>query len=304
MAKAQIPPTCLVLGAGASEGYGYPIGTRLINMILEDADSGVLWQEVHPEVRESLAELLDKLRFSAVTSIDAVLGRWPHLSNTGRYVIARQLKKCENIHSMFPPKWGWYHKLFDRLVEAEKESFANEPVSVVTYNYDRSLEAFLRQAFCSRFDVSLQEAQAVVSRVPIVHVHGILGTLDEHEYISSGSADEILAISKKIKIIGEIADPGEGEFCTNDFALAHKLVADAQNIIFLGFGFHPENIRRLRLDKLQMSYKKVFVTNYHWGSHMQAYVNDLMREVGVETLHFPGGYSCDEFFNYGNEVLI
>jgi len=87
------------------------------------------------------------------------------------------------------------------------------------------------------------EASATLSHIPIIHVHGSLGKYPEIPYESECDADMLLEISRKIQIIHEVQDQTDG-FCNREFEQSNELLNQAERIIFLGFGFHPDNIRR------------------------------------------------------------
>jgi hypothetical protein len=84
-----------------------------------------------------------------------------------------------------------------------------------------------------------------------IHLHGQLGFLPEiggaGPVVSyGGSADgiteaDVLSASRAIKIINE-AHPNEPQFVQ-----ARQLLAAANRIVFLGFGFAPRNVERLQL---------------------------------------------------------
>jgi hypothetical protein len=66
------------------------------------------------------------------------------------------------------------------------------------------LRLYLHPALQSRFRISSDKAAAVLSELPIVHVHGILGSYPEVPYVATSDPEELLAISRRIQIIHEI----------------------------------------------------------------------------------------------------
>ncbi len=163
---------------------------------------------------------------------------------------------------------NWYDYLFGRLA-TDFDKFGDNSLSVITFNYDRSLEHYLFTSLKNKYSKSDSECAAQLERIPIIHVHGQLGQLpwkpqsipvvqyDVIEYTQSqfrntpgfdkaaGRTSELRALAllvekaaKHIKIIHEsdVADA---------FGEAHDLLRNAKRIYFLGFGFNMTNVLRL-----------------------------------------------------------
>lgn len=96
--------------------------------------------------------------------------------------------------------------------------------------------------------MSTIDAERILEELPIVHVHGILGKYPKTPYEPYRDINELLDISQQIKIIHEISDQDE-VFCNEMFEQAYKWLSSTERIFFLGFGFHPDNIRRFRFFK-------------------------------------------------------
>lgn len=91
MAKAK---TVLILGAGASHGYGFPVGSQLAQRILElrddeEASNGMSFG------KQTIRDFVDAFRDAQSYSIDAFLGRRPEFVEVGKAAIAYILLTCE-----------------------------------------------------------------------------------------------------------------------------------------------------------------------------------------------------------------
>ena len=80
------------------------------------------------------------------------------------------------------PKWGWYKYLWERLQEGTGGDFENlkqNNLSIITFNYDRSLEHFLFTAMKSAYGSQVQEPDCAdfFINIPVKHVYGELGVL-------------------------------------------------------------------------------------------------------------------------------
>jgi hypothetical protein len=170
-------PTVLVLGAGASKPYGYPLGRELVNTIVKNVlnfDSD-LSKELDHVPRVIWRRFGEALKASASPSIDAFLESRPDFIDIGRYAIAFELLRCEKPE-IFYEKDDWYHYLYDKMRDPNRfESFGESKISIITFNYDRSLEFFLYTALKHSFQENFGELVQNFRKIPIIHVHGQLG---------------------------------------------------------------------------------------------------------------------------------
>ena len=100
--------------------------------------------------------------------------------------------------------------------------------------------------------VRLEPAQALerLAHIRVLHLHGSLGdrlwndgSTTERGYDPIHTAASAQAAAKRIKIMHEV-EPGD------EFTTAKALLAMAEEIIFLGFGFHAINLQRLGLQEI------------------------------------------------------
>lgn len=294
-------PTVLVLGAASSAHCGYPLGIELINQIvhLQRTRSGIpLPSSWTPD---DVDRFVTRLARSAHFSIDAFLESVPSETDLGKYLIAYSLKQRELIDKLFPPNSsGWYQYLFNCLLGPDPTNpFHGNNLSIVTFNYDRSIEAYLYNALIARFGMLPAEALQQLQKLSIVHVHGLLGHFPSVEYAPSTNVDEVAAISKQINIIHEIKDDG-AQFCNDAFATANGWITGAEKIIFFGFGFHYDNVRRLRIDWTRKNGEQLFAT--FWDTSREEYTRIITRlaDLGItrELLQMRCGNACDAFFRF------
>ena len=264
----------MILGAGASWDYGFPVGAGLRDQICREIQSGVYpYFEQNWKRREvqSFGRHLLKSRIS----VDAFLEDHPDYLDIGKFAIASKLLPCENEQSLYDnwlyqekakieDKNHWYDILFGKLVDgAGFDNFKDNKLSVITFNYDRSFEHFLFNSFkSSRKKAKENEADCIaqVSSIEIVHVYGSLGRLPwqpdsgllegipEVKYSALGSGGELLPRIATINLAARSIDlvrDGSGD--TPAFARAKELLQQAQRIYILGFGFNMTNLERLGL---------------------------------------------------------
>lgn len=239
-------PTVLILGAGASMDYGFPLGKGLRDLVCsikDDATAGIIQSAGYS--LGSLFEFIGALRHSGFTSVDWFLEERPEYIDIGKAAIAASLIPFENPDKLFPPsapQKHWY-ELFLNVLDQPIGSFDSNNLSIITFNYDRSLEHYLFSTLRERYR-SDERAVEVMNQFPIVHVHGSLGDLiplksSGREYNHELNPESIQIAASDIIIVGEAS----GE--TPEFEKARALLSEAKRIVFLGFGYHPESVKRL-----------------------------------------------------------
>jgi hypothetical protein len=253
--------TTLILGAGASAPYGFPVGSGLREKIISET----LHTFPQLERSRSIGEIdrfRNAFRDSGVPSIDAFLQERQEFEKYGTLAIAATLLPCEQIEKLHNN--DWYQLLADALFSRPIHSTAEaKRLKIVTFNYDRSLEYFLHTAAMHRFGLSRSDAAAkVTSLVEIVHVYGDFGQLPEYcdndDSIEFGCNrhDLIISAAKKLRIISR-GDPNSDEFTR-----ARAMIAQSDFVCFLGFGFLAENVVRLQLHELPRQ-KVIFSSGFN-----------------------------------------
>ena len=192
--------TVLVLGAGASFPYGLPTGLELTNIVCADHQKPI--PKKHSRVKRDLAEagfrpyeieeFINALRESGKLSVDAFLEYRTDFLEIGKAAIASVLISLEDRNELFSRSnpGSWYLYLYGRL-DAPYEDFAGNQLSIMTFNYDRSLTQFLSSALANTYNKALSNAYArLCESIPIFHVHGDLGPLPGEENGNHGYGDK------------------------------------------------------------------------------------------------------------------
>jgi len=246
-------PTIFVLGAGASEPYGFPLGFKLREQICDiykvpkHTERLNSWGHTDNEI----ASFLDAFRWSHL-SIDAFLARRSEFSTIGKTCIALIVGDYELSDSMTNPKLKdhWYSAFWNTLMaNAHQEGdFYTNKCKIVSFNYDRSLEYFLHQAAKHTFGVDDKNAHGVWSSIPILHVYGSLGTFSWNTTDKPGRIFGPLedSVDKDVATEGlKIIDHAREDDAV--FDQVHRWFMWAERIVFLGFGFEQLNVKRLAL---------------------------------------------------------
>ena len=253
-------PTVLVLGAGASKPYGYPLGGELVHHIddiLKDNNWVAALMECGVD-RRIVDEFRFELFYSQQPSVDSFLEYRPEFHEVGKLTIAMSLIAHEHESALFAHvrrNEGIYHYLFTQL-NASWEEFSNNKLSIITFNYDRTIEHYLFTSLkhsCGQPDEVVAES---FLSIPIIHVHGSLGSLpwqgtNGKPYVTINipknpieAAKLIVPASKRILIVSE------EDKSTDEFNRAFDCLKSAERIYFLGFGYHTPNLKKLKLREL------------------------------------------------------
>jgi hypothetical protein len=256
-------PTVLVLGAGASYPYGFPTAKGLKDLICHQfsapgAEASQLLSCRNPEGSKFEPEEFSKFREaflrSGQPSVDAFLARRSEFLDVGKLAIAYCLMPYEREEKLYDPdpKRGgdWYEYLSVKL-NSSFEEFGEHKLSIITFNYDRSLEHYLLNSLMNLHGKTRDECAKALAQIPIVHVYGQLG---EQPYPQQGSQmyrpDQmkhpryVETAAAGIRLYHEEAEAAS--------ASARELLSRAKQICFLGFSYNQFNVARLKLGKSKL----------------------------------------------------
>jgi hypothetical protein len=251
-------PTVLIIGAGASVGYGFPLGIDLVKLIVAAAGQG------SPQRRELLSAefrggdldtFSERLRLAGARSIDTFLeGNASTMVEIGKAAIALIILQKEDqckregrlfIGSAERLKDHWLEFVWDQMrTGSAAETFVNNQITFITFNYDRLIEYYFRTVLQNAFALPAQEAENLTRSLRIIHLHGQLGTPIFGHYRDPLPGLLVQEAAKGIRVIHD-------QFADTDsnFQAAHGALEGASRVCMLGFGYHPVNIERLRLAK-------------------------------------------------------
>ena len=211
---------------------------------------------------ELIDSFVNQLKMSKVRSIDEFLEHRADYREIGKIAIAQAIIGCEPQFPAFDPLFHttsapgevakiakrWYPQLLAAL-NCGLGLLEENKLSIVTFNYDRSLEHFLYSSWLARYGPSSEDMIVrAIRQLSITHVHGKLGNLpwetDGHvrAYGQRKNASELRASGNLISIVHE------GDRQSREFTRARNLFADSDRIFFLGFGYHQSNLRRLGVE--------------------------------------------------------
>src|SRR3989344_1691894 len=259
--KMITKPTVLILGAGASAPYGFPVGTQLWEELCDKLKTGHLYDFLLSNgfSADDILNFRKNLFESGKTSIDAFLEHRTEFLDIGKLAIATVLTSYENSETLYDAGVDkWYKFLYEKMNVSSPEEFANNKISIITFNYDRSIEHFLFNSLKNTYGKSDEDCAREISKIKIIHLHGSLGYLpwqdkDGKHYQKDNSPEDIIRAAKNIRIIHENID------MNTDFIDARKILAEAERVYILGFGYHEINVQRLGIKNLSVGEGKEII---------------------------------------------
>lgn len=245
----QRPNITLVLGAGSSCAFGFPTGLGLRKQIIDYLGKGAIPQllGVSPH---SMNQFINAFSESQLNSIDAYLGRVGTDSEVGKRLVAYALLSKENSATLFDDVDDhWYRYMLNEIVNpvSKWEDLDLSWLSIVTFNYDRSLEHYLTVTLGRIYQKFEADVFEKLEQLKIVHVYGSLGDYFDASQnripfgnIRPESMDIFVnRAAKEIRVVPE------GRIDAPSFETARTLLRAAKKVYFLGFGFDKVNIERL-----------------------------------------------------------
>jgi len=279
-------PIVFVIGAGASVEFGLPGGADMKKKLAETLNFnkrndgqlfgdravydllGNRFGQQAADRQNDATELA--ARIGEFESIDEALhwfsGR-PNIVSIGKAAIVREILQSERTSGLFnqqnpdiiPSKVyaeTWLPHFLSMLVsslrrEQSLELFRN--VSLINFNYDRTIEHYLYSRLRTDFGFEPAEAIDAISTLAMIRPYGSVGPLPWQreggigvsfgEYI--GDHERLFQLAENVRTYTEQN-------------LAHELrfeirsaIDSARLVVFLGFGFHQQNMTLLQSGQSQ-----------------------------------------------------
>ncbi len=287
--------TVFILGAGASIPYGFPSGASLVEGIIDGCndETSIFGQMFPQDLRRKFSQALE---LSFAPSIDDFLEKRSEFMEIGKAAICSQLIRKE-IPSAIARKvevekvdeatkskvkvkvrieGNWYPLLWG-FMQAKIDEFAENKVSFITFNYDRSLEFFFQRSLMNYFGIDKIRANKIMEKIPIIHVHGLLGEFkDGHPYYRDYSPEltkQVIETSSKMIRLFHDKSLDSGEMKEK----AKKIFETSKVICFLGLGYHPANIKRIVVDEFKYKVKMVGSSYFMGEAEKNAVLSMLDR---------------------------
>lgn len=285
-------PTVLILGAGASLAFGLPVGSKLATQIREMLDFHFEFGSQSKGSRE-IAQTVVRARrhdsealFRQASVISRALPGFKsiddclhtHRSNTlgvlaGKMAIAEAIAAAERRSTIAPLWFGsqdereqakhrlwytWAGQIVRMLVTGvDRETYPEvlRQLTVVSFNYDRCFASAVFHLLQNALDLSEGAAAEAMAGMSILHPYGSLGPLPyEQQSVPFGGAGDLIAAAQRLFIYTEEQSEAGHLQAIKD------TVYDAERLLFLGFGFHQQNIDLMASPDRDLRGKEIFGT--------------------------------------------
>lgn len=276
--------TVLILGAGASRPYGFPLGWELRDILCAPVPQlQNLLHELGYNAGD-IEEFCRALKRFEAGSIDEFLATYTDLSKMGKLGIAYELAKHETLEPQISDNEHWYKWLWlDAL--GGQAALANGMLSLITFNYDLSLEAYLQSRLVARLRITPAEAVKRVTALRLVHVHGNIGPIQP--FVSDGRTFGPITDAPTLKKAAEGISITYESLAEDKRLQMDELLGKAERVAFLGFGYGSDNLDKLNLKETLKSTAQVRGV-FHQMETPEARLQELMPHVAsitVQPLH-------------------
>lgn len=206
----------------------------------------------------------------------------------------------------------WFNKFFCCLSEncsAEQLPERLKTVKLIIFNYDRCVEHYLYQVLQTCYCVRPHQAVELLQNIEIFHPYGKVGHLPWEKNNASVAfgedimASRLLELAVQIKTFAEGTDPN-----SSDVSDIRNVLNEARIIIFLGFAFHPINLKFLTSTGVSIPKTKKFclATAHDISSSDCEIIKDDLKKLIGEGLASPiirNDLKCYELFQqYGRSL--
>jgi hypothetical protein len=279
------PQTLFVVGAGASSEVDMPTGRQLIDIIAKkldyqlvngsrrqgfgDEDILDIFQQ-NTQTREGIEShfqaawrVRDGIIYSK--SIDAFMDIHEDdekVQLCGKLAIVKSILEAEQASYLYIEKEGGEFRVLEKLKSTWFFDFARnindgvrrteisrifEKVSFIIFNYDRCFEHFMFNAVRRLYSIDADTAASIMKTLRIVHPYGTIADLLWEDkkgmpfgFPANRTAMQLMA--SRIKTYTEQIEQSE------TLEEMRDVISDAHTIVFLGFSYHPANMKLIGLE--------------------------------------------------------
>lgn len=333
--------TLFVIGAGASVEVGLPMGSDLLEHIVKLTNIRFEFNRQKTgdfAITEALKLILNEGR--EVAQLNAHLGAARQLGQSaqqalsidnvidaleddkvemvGKLGIVRAIHNAEKSSGYFKkrgdyadeisiPKFAdtWYSSFTKILTENVRKSGVSDifnNLSVINFNYDRCLEHYIPFAISNYYGLHINECRELMSSLPIHRPYGIAGRLPWQDgdgpsiAFGGGNVEALAEVAQQVRTFTERVEEGEQLQSMRD------AVSSAERIIFLGFGFHRQNVE-LICQKV-LNHAEVLATAYGISPSDQSVIEAELETAMEFEGHLNQGritladMTCSQFFDH------
>jgi len=279
----------IVVGAGASKEYSFPIGSELKQHIVKLLDirfeHGSRQQSGDHLIMEALRRICRpanedpneylyaswRIRdsLSQAPSIDQFIHTQrgdTRIETCGKLAIVRAILKAEAGSSLYIRRDGskdtldfnriqntWLDALFGVVIDGCTASELDErfsAMSLIVFNYDRCIEHYFFHALRNYYKISDTRAAELIGRIRIFHPYGSVGELPWQNTSEHVAYGAEPTTEQLLTLKDRIKTFTEGtDPDSSDLARIRAALGFAPRVLFLGFAYHQLNLALLAPQK-------------------------------------------------------
>ncbi|MCK9541554.1 MAG: hypothetical protein M0R03_05920 [Novosphingobium sp.] len=312
--------TTLIVGAGASAELQLPGGPELLSRVaqgfdfsrfgtdLQTRDSTILGGylgRLGAEMGKTEAAIMqaaERIRAACKlnASVDSMLEQNsddPLVVAAGKLAIIHFVCQAEarSILRLSPRAEGdlpvqgtdnWLFQLAQVLTagipKSNIEKCFNE-LTIVSFNYDRSIEHFLPFALAMAYGITLMEGRDIVATwLNVIRPYGSAGRLPWQPGDAPAAEWGSEQPQNIIDLAAHIRTSGEAQRDQTTMRAIRAAVSGAERLVFLGFGFHPQNLDMLMEAGLSSDCEVLATTHGMTPLVKDMVLRILRRKTGID----------------------
>ncbi len=276
--------TVFVLGAGSSYEVGMPIGSTLLEQIVQLTHLSFEFNRLKSgdyTILESLKILMDEghsveklnehisagwqLTASAqqAISIDNVIDALEDekIELLGKMGIVRAILKAESDSNYFKTEPGqplqlekfkgtWYDTLTKLIVENVRKSEIEsifDNLEIINFNYDRCIEHYLSYSISKYYGTTIETSRSILSRLKMHRPYGTVGRLPWQDSDAPSTNFGECSPEHLAKAAQQVRTFTEQIEDGATISAIKRTMISADRIVFLGFAFHRQNVDLLSI---------------------------------------------------------
>jgi hypothetical protein len=284
--------TVFIVGAGASQEVGMPIGWELRDIIAQKLH--MRFEHGYNFIGKGDTDILDNLRFGYSNELNSYLETCalinggiglsasiddfidihrddPKVAICGKLAIAASILEKERLSKLYVDPSNIYNTIdvgsiqntwyvaFLRLLgnQAPKRDLGKlfENVTIICFNYDRCIEHFLVHAISKQYGIKQEEARSLVAKLRMFRPYGSVGDYFGGVQFGNTSLPPLGQVVSSLRTYTEqVEDKGT-------LGAMKTAVGGAKTLVFLGSAFHANNLTLLMPPKNSHSEpKRIFAT--------------------------------------------
>ncbi|SDP39963.1 hypothetical protein SAMN04488061_2856 [Filomicrobium insigne] len=309
-------PTVFIIGAGASKEINLPLGSELTKRIssslnfnsnsfdhLTSGDKCIFQaaeikqnldksNRIHPYLEAGRKISQGMIQAISIDNFLHAHADDPKIVWMGKLAIAQCILKAERsshlsaqgsqqpLTELSKVEDTWLYVFFNMLHEEIKKTSLEkifENISIVTFNYDRAIEHFLKISLVNYYNIKMSDAVHLVSQLRIEHPYGQVGHLPWQSNENSVEYGKEVDGALLHNIASQIRTFTERE---NDEMIVRtrELIKRAEVVVFLGFSYGRMNMDLISVKPANAS--EVYGTSFGISDPNKSVIHDdILRSL-------------------------